>query len=120
MIWSKLLDVFAACSGGSLFGFPPWYKYLPDALDGAGQCTPVIQRASDIWLIVAAVINMMLYVASLVAIGFVVWAGFQFVTSQGEPDRIKKARDTLWDALIGLAITVAATAAVTFVATRFS
>lgn len=115
-------DTVVACTptSSTFFGFPTWYRYLPGVQGTNGACIPSIISIGNIWLIVAAVISMLLYVAGLISIGFIVWAGFQFITSQGEPDKIKKARDTLWDALIGLAIAIVATAAVTFIASRFN
>lgn len=122
MLPITLITNFAAsCStGGGFFGFPSWYQYLPSVTDNYGKCVPQINSVSDIWLIVAAVINMLLYVAALIAIGFIVYAGVQFITSHGEPDKVKKARDTIWDALIGLGITIVATSLVTFIASRFN
>lgn len=115
-------DAVTSCTlkGSVFFGFPTWYRYLPGIADGNGGCIPNLISIGNVWLIVAAVIDMLLYVVGLIAIGFIVYSGFLFITSQGEPDNIKKARDTLWDALIGLAIAVVATATVTFIASRFS
>ena len=74
---------------------------------------------TDIWLVVAAVIDILLRIAALVAVGFIVVGGVSYVTSQGEPDRTKTALRTIINALIGLAIAIAATAIVTFIAGRF-
>jgi ABC-type Fe3+ transport system permease subunit len=110
-----------ACTvtGGSFFGFPKWYKYLP-GIDSGNGCIPSIRSVNDVWLIAASVVELLLRVASLLAVGFVVYGGVQYILSQGEPDRTTKARDTIFNALIGLVIAVAATTAVTFVAGRFN
>jgi ABC-type nitrate/sulfonate/bicarbonate transport system permease component len=47
------------------------------------------------------------------------YGGFQFVTSQGEPGKTAKARDTIVSALAGLAIAVVAAILVGFIAGRF-
>ncbi len=116
---SLLTNFSAACSGGGFFGFPTWYKYLEGVTDKYGQCTPQIQGIADVWLIVAAIIDMLLRIAALAAIGFVVFGGIQYITSQGEPDKTARARSTIINSLIGLVIAVTATAIVTFVAGRF-
>ena len=118
----------ASCGGGSFLGFPTWYKYLPGvtetAKDGAGVdigtvCTPKIQSINDVWLIVAAIVEILLRVAALAAIALIVWGGIQFVMSQGEPDKAAKARHTVINAVVGLVIAVTATVLVTFVAGQF-
>jgi ABC-type Fe3+ transport system permease subunit len=116
-----LLTRFAAsCDGGSLFGFPRWYKYL-DGVRGEHieGCVPKISGINDVWLVGAAVLEMLLRVAALAAIAFVVWGGIRFITSQGEPNQITQARNTIVSALVGLIISVAATVLVSFVAGRF-
>ncbi len=124
MIPLNFITSFAATAcdmeEGSLLGFPTWYRYLPSALDSNGTCVAQIHGVNDIWLIVLAVINMLLYLASIIAIGIIIWAGVQFILSKGEPDKVKKARDTIWNGLVGLAIAISATAAVTFFASRFN
>lgn len=106
---------------GGFLGFPHWYQYLPGQTDATThQCLPQIQSINDVWLIVAAIIDILLRVASIAAIGFIIYAGIKFITSRGEPDKAKQARDTIWDALIGLVIAVAAAAIVSFVAGKFN
>lgn len=106
--------------GGSFLGFPHWYEYLP-GLEGAnGVCSPGLQSLSDVWLILAAVIEILLRVGALAAIGFVLYGGVQYITSQAEPDKTSKAKQTVINALVGLGITIVATAAITFVAGRFN
>jgi hypothetical protein len=117
---TQLISLFAAtdCSqGGSFFGFPTWYSYLKRVADpNNGLCTVQINGLNDIWLIVAAVIEIMLRVAVLVAVAFVIYAGFSYVTSQGEPDATGRAKGTLVNAVVGLAIAVLAAAIVQFIA----
>ena len=51
----------------------------------------------------------------MVAMGYTIFGGFKYMTSQGEPDATKKAQGTVTNALIGLAIAMLATAIVGFV-----
>lgn len=100
--------------------FPTWYKYLngkhvPDNITGVEQCIPEITGISDIWLIVAAVTDMMLRIAVLVAIGFVVAGGIKYMTSQGIPDKTAKALDTIIKAIVGLVLALGMTTILNFV-----
>lgn len=117
-ILEKTLIFAKTCEGGSFFGLPKWYKYL----DGQGdkvECTPIITGINDIWLIVLAVIEILLRVAILVAIGFMLYGGIKFITSRGNPEKINSARNTVQDSLVGIVIAVVATAVVGFIAGRF-
>jgi hypothetical protein len=103
---------------GAFLGFPTWYKYLePTFVDG--ECGLNFSFPGDIGLVLAAVIEILLRVAALVAVVFVLVGGVRYIISQGEPDRLSDARGTIINALIGLVIAVAATAVVSFVAGRF-
>lgn len=51
----------------------------------------------------------------MVAVGFIIFGGFQYMLSQGEPERTKGARSTILNALIGLAISLSAVAIVNLI-----
>jgi hypothetical protein len=118
----------AACPGGGFFGLPPWYKYLKSTttnsnlLTGANKevCTPYIGSITDFLLIGLAVLEMLLRVAAFMAILFVLYGGFKYITSQAEPEKLKAARGTIINAIIGLVIAVSSTALITFIAGRFA
>jgi ABC-type Fe3+ transport system permease subunit len=119
---NNLLTFASSCSGPKLFEvFPTWYEYLPKGASAAGStCSPALTSLSDVWLIVAAVIEILLRLASLAAVGFVIYGGIMFTTSQGSPDQTTQARNTVINALIGLAIAVSASIVVAFLAESFS
>ena len=109
----------AKTSDAGVLGFPTWYKYLkPQLVDGT--CVPRITSINDTWLILAAVIEIMLRVAAIAAVVLVIYGGFLYMTSQGEPDKTSRARSTLVNAVIGLAIAVLAATTVSFVAGRIN
>jgi hypothetical protein len=87
--------------------------------DATGACTPKINGINDVWLILAAIVELLLRVAALAALVFVIWGAIQFITSQGEPDRTSKAQSTIINALIGLVISVGAASVVAYVAGKF-
>jgi hypothetical protein len=118
--------------GGSLLGFPKWYKYLDGietstkslningTSDNVTSCVPKITSAADFWLIGAAIIEILLRVAVLSAVGIIIWGSIKYIVSQGEPDKVSAAKNTITDGIVGLVIAIVATAVITFVAGRFS
>lgn len=71
-------------------------------------------------LIGFGVLDILIRIAGLVAVGFVVYGGVLYVLSRGEPDKAKKALGTIINALIGLVIAVVAAAIVAFLGGRLS
>ncbi|HYG84483.1 MAG TPA: TrbC/VirB2 family protein [Verrucomicrobiae bacterium] len=55
-------------------------------------------------------------IVGAVAVAFVVYGGFKYVTSTGKPDKLEEAKSTLKYAGIGLVIVLAAYTLVDFVA----
>jgi hypothetical protein len=116
------LDIFAvACKGGDFLGFPKWYKYLEGDVDPITKvCSPRLGSLDEIYLIVAAVIEVLLRVAALIAVAYVIWGGIEYMISQGDPDKTTRARKTILNAIIGLIITITAATVVSFFAGRFN
>lgn len=126
----SLIQTFAAsCTpkNGGFLGFPTWYKYL-DGVEvantssngtNATDCVVKLSHINDIWLVIAALIEIILRVGAMVAIGMIIAGGIQYITSEGKPDKTAKALKTIINAAIGLAITVSASGLVVFVAGRF-
>ena len=53
-------------------------------------------------------IDLLINFGAVIVVFFVVFAGFQFVMAQGNPEKIKKAKDVLMYTLIGAAILLGA------------
>lgn len=94
-----------AASVGGFLGFPTWYKYLEPAVS-AGECTIKFDIQEDVPKVLLAVFEIILRVGGLIAVGFIIYGGFQYILSQGNPDNAKAARSTILNALIGLVITM--------------
>lgn len=99
----------------NFFSFPRWYEFLSGQPDGLGGCTPAIHKLTDIWLIVLAVGQILLTLAGMLAVIYIIYAGFNYTMSQGDPEKTKNARAKILNALIGLVIVVLSAAAVRFV-----
>lgn len=113
----------AQCSVGSgFFGLPTWYKYIK-RFDN--DCVPQVSFLKNgkidgtVMIQVAlAIIDILLRVGALIAVGFVIYGGFLYVTSQGEPDGTKRGRQAIVNALVGLVVAIMASAIVTFIGGR--
>ena len=112
----KITGIIKYTIASSFLGFPTWYEFLPkNPNDGS----PRISSISDIWLILLAAIDILLRLAAILAVFVIIYAGFEFITSQGDPEKAKKARGTIINALIGLVISVTAATIVVFIAGVF-
>jgi hypothetical protein len=121
----SFLPILAAanCEKG-FFGLIPWYHYLKDKLDD--QCNlkdfnvlpGADNKATDIPLILAAVVDDLLRIAAVVAVAFVLVGAIRYIYSQGDPEGSAQAQATLTNALIGLAISLIGVAFISFVATQ--
>jgi len=65
------------------------------------------------------IFNVVLALAGAVAVAFVVFGGIKYMLSQGEPNEIKQARDTILYSVIGLVIVVMAFMLVNYVLGQF-
>lgn len=109
------------CAKPTFLGLVPWYQYLK--LDASCDIKnfmvlPDGSQHSDVPLVVLAIIDDLLRITGLVAVGYVIYGGIQFITSQGSPDGTNKARQTVLNALIGLAIALVAITTVTFIGNK--
>ncbi|HSX45284.1 MAG TPA: hypothetical protein VLF39_04255 [Candidatus Saccharimonadales bacterium] len=108
------------CSKASnFFALPRWYKYLSYSKSAlTGKCEVTIHSWGQYWLIGLAALDIVMRIAGLVAVAFVIWGGFTYLISQGEPDKTAEARRTIVNALIGAVIAVIAASAVGFIGNR--
>jgi len=106
-------------SSASFLGFPTWYKYLNPVYQN-GQCVLQTTMPDDLGKIGLALVEILLRLAGLIAVAFVIYGGFNYITSQGEPDKTKSARQRIVNALIGLVITIFATVIVSFIGREFA
>ncbi len=100
----------------SFLGLKSWYYYLN--VDSACNITDFnflpSSGKSDVLLIGLVLVDDLLRIAGLVAIGFVIYGGILYVTSQGSPEQTAKAQNTIQNALIGLLIATISIAVVSY------
>lgn len=110
------LRSFAACTPGRVLTFPAWYNGL--TIDQT-TCSVQLTKLTDIWKIVLNVVEILIQIAGYLAAGFILWGGFKYIKSQGNPQNIASAKSTIMNAAIGLGIALSAVAIVNFVSGRF-
>ena len=119
----------AACVQHGFFVIPSWYEYFNKAgyvnQDRFGGCVLDPQLIKDgtlnltsVSLLGLGILDILLRLGALLAVGYIVYAGFQYLTAQGEPEKAKHALGTIINSLIGLGITIVAAASVRFVGER--
>lgn len=119
-----MLQTFANACGGAFLGLIPWYEYLPTGTGPTGGCViklnpdGLLGAHSPFLLIGLAVIDDLLRIAALVAVGYVMYGGILYMTSGGSPDGTKRAQNTIINALIGVVIAIIAASVVAFIGSQ--
>ena len=92
--------------------------FIPEALaqtDYEQFSDTVRLGQADIRYIIASLIRYAIALVGVIFLALIVYGGFLFMTSKGEPDKINKAKDVLKNGIIGLAIILASYAIVSFI-----
>lgn len=102
---------------------PAWYNGL--AGKDAGSCTVIspkdlggsanTQLSRFIWLIALNALQILLQIVAYLALGFIIYGGFAYLTSAGRSDKISRGREMIQNAVIGLIISLLAVALVAYV-----
>ena len=71
--------------------------------------------STDLTGMIQAVINTMLFLIGIAAVIAIIISGFMYITSAGDPGKIKKAKDTLLYAVIGIVVAILSYAIVKWV-----
>lgn len=77
--------------------------FLPLAAFAMGGGVPQLQSV-DVMEVLNNIVNWAFAILLVVAVIYLIIAGYFFVTSQGEPDKMSKARNMVLYALIGVLV----------------
>ncbi len=69
--------------------------------------------------IVVNILNFFVGASAVVAVGLIVYAGITYMSAGGSPDNVKKARNILTAALVGMSIVFLARMLISFILTTF-
>lgn len=72
-------------------------------------------RSGDVAVTIKKVIGILLFLIGMIAVIFIVIAGFRFVTSNGDSNTVSAAKDTIIYSVLGIIIAVMAYAIVNFI-----
>lgn len=112
----------AACEGRFLT-MPTWYRGLVE--QRGGECnikSPGKTKqslATFIWTIALNVVEILLHIVGYAAVGYIIYGGFIYLTSTGQPDKITGAKRSIMNAAIGLVISIFAIAIVNVIVGAF-
>lgn len=65
------------------------------------------------------IINTLIYVIGILAVGVIIYGGFMYITSAGKSDHITKAKNIIIYAVVALIVAISAYAMVNFVLGKF-
>ena len=114
----------------SFLGFPAWFDGLPRkegtcdiemtmAADGDGEASKN-NLQTFIFTIALNVIEIGLRVVGLLAVGYIIYGGFKYLTSAGSADRVTAGRKLIQNALIGLVLSIMSVAIVNLVSSNIA
>lgn len=86
--------------------------------DGGGTCDTGLPTVNATSGNLHSAIQVIIGIAGAIAVVMIVIGGLQFITAQGEPSGVAKARKTLIFAVVGLIVAILAEAIVTFVVSK--
>lgn len=98
----------------SFLGFPPWYRGLTD--DKCNIKSPGSDIQGFALKVSLNILDIILRLVGFLAVGFVIFGGFKYITSTGSTDGMAKAKSTIMNALIGLGLSIASVGIVNAVA----
>lgn len=104
------------CGVEGYLGFKPWYYGL--CKDDSSPDIAVPAKGDDeelarfVWTIVLNVLVDLTVAIGYLALGFVIYGGYLYIMSQGDPGRAMRGKKTLMNAIIGTVIALSASVAV--------
>lgn len=106
----------AACET-SILGIDPWYKGMTEGSDCKIKSPPSTEAGLTeyIWKIVLNVVDIVLKIIAYLAVIFIIYGGFLYLTSSGNSDATARALKSIINASVGFAIALSAIAIKNFV-----
>lgn len=97
-----------SCDTGGFLGIRPWYALVVE-----GDCK-VKQPTKDelpkfVWSIGLIILQDLFMIVGYAAIGFMIYGGWWYLRSEGDPNNVAKGKKILMSAAIGAAIALLAT-----------
>lgn len=62
------------------------------------------------------VLNFLIFIAAVIAILYLIWAGIKYITASTDPEKAKEARQAIFNAIIGIVVIILSFAIIQIVA----
>lgn len=102
-----------ACNA-RFFTFPAWYEGLTK-----NGCEVTISKLSDFWVIILNLLEIGFVLIAYLAVGYIIWGGFKYIKSEGNPTKVGEAKQAILYAVIGFGVALSSVALVNFVSGLF-
>lgn len=119
---TRAVSADASCNAYFLT-LPAWYNGLAGKVNGSCAAISPTDLGGDkktqlsrfIWLIALNALQILLQIVAYLAVGFIIYGGFVYLTSAGRSDKITRGREMIQNAVIGLVLSLLAVALVAYV-----
>ena len=85
------------------------------ALDGLNQVNPNGEDSPELTAVIQTILNAVYFIVGIVAVIMIILGGITYATSQGDPAKVKKGKDTILYGIVGLIIALMAFAITQFI-----
>ena len=119
----KILGIItAAVFALALFPAQIWQDEICNnsALTAQQKADAGCGESKTVFDVLPGVLNAVFGIVGILAVGLIIFGGVRYTISQGDAGKVKKAKDTIMYAVIGLVVTLAAFAIVNFVLTSIN
>lgn len=86
------------------------------AIGQTGNCTTTV-NSSSFQGTVTSIVNLITFIVAAIAVVMIIYGGFRYITSGGDPGKVTSAKNTILYGLIGLVIVAVAQVLTRFVLT---
>ncbi len=102
--------VLAGECGDDFMGFKPWYSNLCEGgeIKSPDQDSDGTALSEFVWTIILNISFDVSLAIGYIALAMIIYGGFMYIMSQGDPGRAAKGKKTLTAAIIGLVIALSA------------
>ena len=94
-------------SDPDFLSFPRWHRGLECAPDGSIEIDGG-EIGDIVFKIALNIVDIMLRLIGILAVGFIIWGGIQYILARGEPEKAKNGLNTIIRAAIGMVIAMIA------------
>lgn len=104
--------------GQSILTIPTWYRGLSKTVDGTCQIKSPAEAgglSNFIWTIALNIVDILFQIIGYAAVIFIIIGGYFYITSNGDPNRMQRGLSTITSAVIGIAVAIGASSAVSLI-----